>query len=224
MSRFAPLAAILLVISACGSPSRAPVPVGVPGPAPLPSGTFSEQGPYLPNAELFVCPGRVTNAPAMDNRRKVENFSPLIVVNGVILASAPANDACLSSGFGPRFGRMHEGIDLQSRPAGIVFTGGPGLVREVSTATGYGKYVLIDHGRGVFTRYAHLDTFTPGLQPGIVVGFGQPVGRMGATGNATAIHLHYEVLRGEWGPRGGWGLTATNPLSWPAFIPDDAAF
>lgn len=219
MKQFAPVSAVCLVFAACASP-----PSTVPPPATAPpsgSGPLSQQGPFLPNAELYVCPGPVSNAPATDARRRIVDLAPLIRVNGVILASAPANDACVSSGFGPRFGRMHDGLDLQARPAGPVYSGGPGLIREVSTARGYGKYILIDHGRGVFTRYAHLDRFAPGIAPGVIIGFGQPLGMMGETGNATAIHLHYEVLRGAWGPKGGWGLTPTNPLSWPAYVPDD---
>ena len=53
--------------------------------------------------------------------------------------------------------------------------------------------VLLDHGNGVRTIYAHLNEFDQRLRPGVRVHEGQPIGRMGATGNATGVHLHYEV-------------------------------
>lgn len=193
------------------TPERPGMPVAVPD-------DVSVQGPFLPELDLIVCPGRVSNAPLTDSSGRVENFAPLILVNrSVILASAPADNACLSSGFGPRGGRNHDGIDLQSRPASMIYSGGPGEIREAGEARGYGLYIVIDHGSGVFTRYAHLANFAPHVREGLQIGFGQPLGLMGDTGNATAIHLHYEVLTGEWGARGSWGLTPTDPLSWPAY-------
>ncbi|MEM9739626.1 MAG: M23 family metallopeptidase [Pseudomonadota bacterium] len=184
----------------------------------LPSTELAGQGPYLPDAYLTVCTMTVSNRPDVDRRGKITGFSPLIIVNErVILAAAPTNGACFSSGFGPRAGRMHKGIDLQSKPASMVFSSGAGVIREVGTATGFGKQVVIDHGAGVFTRYAHLNTIEPNIVEGAAIGFGQPLGMMGRTGNATAIHLHYEVLIGAWGPRGSYGLEATNALDWPAY-------
>ena len=52
----------------------------------------------------------------------------------------------------------------------------------------------LDHGEGVSTRYAHLSEIDPNLHPGTFVSAGTPVARMGATGNATGVHLHYEVV------------------------------
>ncbi|MEM1104830.1 MAG: M23 family metallopeptidase [Pseudomonadota bacterium] len=160
----------------------------------------------------------VSNRPATDAEGRVSGFAPLIVVNNeVVLAAAPTNAACLSSGFGLRNGRLHKGIDLQSRPAGMVFSAGPGIIREVDVRRGYGNQVLIEHGAGVFTRYAHLEAFEPGLAVGAAIGFGQPLGRMGRTGSSTAIHLHYEVLTGAMGARGSFDLEPSDPLSWPAY-------
>ena len=139
-----------------------------------------------------------------------------VVLSALLLAAAPVNGACMTSGFGPRFGRMHEGIDLQSRPASTVYSTAPGRVLEVSQQTGFGNQVLIGHGNGVYTRYAHLANFTPGLAPGQEIGFGQPLGLMGKTGNATAIHIHYEILTGNYNtPRKSFGLKASNPLDFP---------
>lgn len=217
--------AVLVVATACASPGGEVRQAGQPTPLPpgAPSGSLAAQGPFQPDLVLTVCNMSVSNAPRVDGRQVVEGFSPLIRVNGLILAAAPVNDACVSSGFGPRFGRMHEGLDLQATPAGPVYSAAPGRIRELRTASGYGLQLVIDHGRGVFTRYAHLASYAPGLQEGVYVGFGQKLGMMGDTGNATAVHLHYEILRGRWGARGSYGLTPTDPLGYPAYRVADAS-
>jgi len=219
--------AALLLAAACASapapidqrPSRAilrmpPVDFGPPGDLRNPP-----QGPFQPNAYLRACPGmRVSNAPLMDGERWLTEFKPIIVVYGVILASAPVNDVCLSSGYGQRDGRLHAGIDLTNRPPGIVYSGAPGRVIEARNSSGYGLNVVLDHGHGVYTRYAHLDYFAPGITPGVSIGFGQPVGQMGATGNAQAAHLHYEILTGNIdNPSGSFGLTSHDPFSFPPY-------
>lgn len=176
------------------------------------------QGPFQPNANLFACRPNFSNPPRLDASNMVIGFSPIVEVQGVVIAAAPVNDACLSSGFGPRSGRMHKGIDLVSRPAGTIYSAAPGTILEVTQQTGFGHQVLIDHGNGVYTRYAHFESFAPALAAGQVVGFGEPLGTMGKSGNATGVHLHYEVLLGDYNnPRKSWGLEAYNPLDFPAW-------
>lgn len=178
-----------------------------------------QQGPFQPNAYLRICPGmRVSNAPLADDLQWVEDFKPLVVVDGVVLAVVPVNDACLSSGFGLRDGRPHQGIDLSVRPAGMVYSAAPGLILEAREATGYGLQIVLDHGDGVHTRYAHLEYFDPAIVEGALIGFGQPLGRMGQTGNTQAIHLHFELLTGDYAtPRGSKGLTPRDPFGFPAY-------
>ncbi|MEM1035956.1 MAG: M23 family metallopeptidase [Pseudomonadota bacterium] len=176
------------------------------------------QGPFQPNAELFVCQMKVSNRPVTDATNRIVNFNPIVTINEVVLAAAPVNDACLSSGFGPRNGRMHKGIDLFSNPAGTIYSAAPGVILEVSYASGFGNQVLIEHGRGVYTRYAHFESFAPALAPGQTVGFGEPLGTMGETGNATGIHLHFEVLTGNYNtPKKSWSLKAHDALALPAW-------
>lgn len=214
-NRILPILTLGLV--ACSSPQPVIYPAsGIP----VSNATVvAPQGPFQPNANLFVCNNiSISNRPAATGQGKILNYSPMVVVNTVVLATAPANDVCLTSGFGPRAGRMHKGIDLQSRPAGPIYAAAPGRVKEVSVARGFGNQVVIDHGKGVYTRYGHLARFAPSLRAGQLIGFGQPIGHMGATGNATAVHLHYEVLTGNYNtPRKSFGLTAHNPLDFPAW-------
>ena len=176
----------------------------------------AQQGPFQPDYYLYACTPSFTNRPDTDSNGRILGYTALVVVNSVVLAAAPVNGACMTSGFGPRFGRMHKGIDLQARPAVPIYSSAPGRVIEVSQQSGFGNQVLISHGKGVYTRYAHLDYFAEGLKAGQAIGFGQPLGMMGSTGNATAIHVHYEVLTGNYNtPKKAWGLDAHNPLDFP---------
>jgi murein DD-endopeptidase MepM/ murein hydrolase activator NlpD len=97
----------------------------------------------------------------------------------------------------PMFGdrRPHEGIDLAGHVGEVVFATGNGRVISVERSfakTGYGHMVLVDHGFGYKTRYAHLHVIT--VKKGDLVKRGQQVGTLGNTGKSTAPHLHYEVL------------------------------
>ncbi len=202
--------ALSLVLVGCSSPKKVSYPM---------SGAVAPQGAFQPNANLYVCNNiKISNRPSASNTGKILYYSPMIVVRGIVLATAPANDVCMTSGFGPRSGRQHKGIDLQSRPAGTIYSAAPGTVLEASTQSGFGNQVLIDHGAGVYTRYAHLARFAPALRPGQRIGFGQPVGVMGRSGNATAVHLHYEILTGNYNtPKRSYALKANNPLDFPGW-------
>jgi len=95
------------------------------------------------------------------------------------------------SPFGPRWGRMHEGIDISDERGTPIQAALAGTVIFAGTEAGYGNLVRIDHGNGVETRYAHLSAFRVAV--GQFVNPGDVVGLMGATGSATGVHLHFEV-------------------------------
>ena len=176
------------------------------------------QGPFQPNANLFACSIGISNLPRVTTNRQIAEYSPIVVAFGRVIAAAPVNDVCLSSGFGPRGGRMHKGIDLYAANGGTIYAAAPGRVLEISGQAGFGNQMVIDHGDGVFTRYAHLASFAPEIEVGDVIGFGVPLGMMGQTGNATGIHLHYEILTGDYNtPAKSFGLEAHNPLDFPAW-------
>jgi len=200
---------------ACSSPPpEVHYPQGPVGSAP--QNARAAQGPFQPDYYLRACTPSFTNRPDTDGSGRILGYNALIVANGVILSAAPVNGACMTSGFGPRFGSMHKGIDLQARPAVPIYSAAPGRVLEVGQQSGFGYQVLISHGKGVYTRYGHLAYFADGLKAGQTIGFGQPLGLMGQTGNATAIHLHFEVLTGNYNtPQKSWGLKAHNPLDFP---------
>ncbi|MHB1253625.1 MAG: murein hydrolase activator EnvC family protein [Candidatus Humimicrobiaceae bacterium] len=103
----------------------------------------------------------------------------------------------LISGFGmrrhPIFGgmRMHTGVDLAAPSGTPIFAADGGEVLQASYSGGYGNSILIYHGGGFATFYAHMSGFAVGQ--GQMVKRGQVIGYVGATGWATGPHLHFEV-------------------------------
>lgn len=97
----------------------------------------------------------------------------------------------VTSEYGMRWGRMHEGIDVGGGRGSAVVAARPGTVKQAGRMGGYGNLVLLDHGQGITTAYAHLSSIS--VSPGQSVGGGQQVGGMGCTGSCTGTHLHFEV-------------------------------
>lgn len=88
--------------------------------------------------------------------------------------------------------KMHNGIDLISKADHYpIYSANDGKVIFAGKESGYGNYVVIDHGNGISTLYAHLSKIT--VKKGAKINAGQVVGIMGDSGTATAMHLHYEV-------------------------------
>lgn len=98
----------------------------------------------------------------------------------------------VSSGFGSRWGAFHSGIDIAT-PAGTPITAAaPGVVISAGyNGGGYGNLVLVDHGGGMVTAYAHQSSIV--ASAGQSVGRGQLLGYVGCTGSCTGDHLHFEV-------------------------------
>ena len=112
--------------------------------------------------------------------------------------SYPINQAPIEiSAFGMRFSearqamRMHTGLDLIVTEGTPVLAAATGTVRLVDEVSGYGLTVLVDHGGGWQTLYAHL--FELAVKPGERVSGGQLLGRVGDSGRASTPHLHFEV-------------------------------
>lgn len=124
-------------------------------------------------------------------------YTPYIETPAGALLRNPTEGACLSSGFGWRgaleSGRQHNGLDLANPNGGFIYAAGDGRIIYADYRGGYGNVVEIDHGRGVHTLYAHLSEIDQRLHEGDRVRAGAPIARMGMTGNATGVHLHYEV-------------------------------
>eukprot|EP01037_Dinobryon_pediforme_P007649 gene7649-7711_t len=104
------------------------------------------------------------------------------------------------SGFGmrrhPIFGymKMHTGVDWAAPTGTPIFAAGNGVIIKAAWTSGYGRRVEIQHTGGYVTTYNHMSGFGRSITEGAHVKQGQIVGYVGATGNVTGAHLHYEVI------------------------------
>ena len=97
----------------------------------------------------------------------------------------------VTSGFGWRWGRMHEGIDIGVPYGTPIRAAAAGRVVYSGWMSGYGNLVAIDHGGGISTAYGHQSSIAVGL--GQTVSQGQTIGYVGCTGHCFGPHLHFEV-------------------------------
>ena len=117
------------------------------------------------------------------------------------LLKTPLNGARLSSYYGNRhhpvlgYDRMHKGIDFSAPIGTPIMAAGRGVVKRASRYGSFGNAVVIDHGDGYETLYAHLNGFAETLKPGDHVQQGDVIGYLGRTGLSAGRHLHYEVHR-----------------------------
>lgn len=128
-----------------------------------------------------------------------KNKSNMLASIPAIIPIARGNER-LVSGFGMRIHpiyktlRMHEGVDFTAPIGTPIYATGNGVIKQATRNNqGYGIMVVIDHGYGYETLYAHMSSLK--VRPGQRVVRGEVIGLVGNTGTSTAPHLHYEVLR-----------------------------
>ena len=109
----------------------------------------------------------------------------------------PVQDAFrYTSPFGPRWGRMHEGVDMAGPVGTPIYATADGVVTFAGWQNGYGRIIKVQHEFGLETRYPHLNAMR--VQVGQRVARGERIGDMGNSGRSTGPHLHYEVrVNGE---------------------------
>lgn len=159
--------------------------------------TTPEQGAEIINRRYEISADRSGKRAA--NARAL--FAGLANVTVGPNSSMTGGQGTFTSGFGMRNGRMHRGIDIGVASGTPVFAlkGGRAKIPAYD-ADGYGKWIIVDHGDGSSTRYAHLSSFS--VTDGQVVKAGQRLGGVGNTGRSTGPHLHFEYRQGD---------TAVNP-------------
>ncbi len=97
----------------------------------------------------------------------------------------------VTSGFGPRWGRLHAGIDISGGTGTPIRAAKAGEVIFAGPYSGYGNTVIINHGGGFTTLYAHQSRL--GTRDGAQVSQGEVIGSVGSTGHSTGPHLHFET-------------------------------
>lgn len=123
-----------------------------------------------------------------NNQERMSHIPAIRPVNGIMI-----------SGFGMRvhpvlkYKRMHEGLDFRADIGTNVFSTGHGVVKFAGRRGTFGNLLVIDHGFGFTTRYAHLSSFAEGIRSGAEVDRGQLVAYSGNSGLTEGPHLHYEV-------------------------------
>ena len=115
---------------------------------------------------------------------------PIVPPTGSGLLGWPVSGPVVS-GFGMRWGRMHEGIDITCATGTPVRAAGGGTVIWAGWRGGYGNLVVVDHGGGLSTAYAHNSAFASSV--GLSVAAGQVIAYAGSTGNSSGPHVHFEV-------------------------------
>jgi murein DD-endopeptidase MepM/ murein hydrolase activator NlpD len=100
-------------------------------------------------------------------------------------------EGVVTSGYGPRWGRMHTGIDIGARSGTPIWAAKAGEVIYAGWLGGYGNCVLVDHGDGIATLYGHQSRIAS--SEGQVLNQGDVLGFVGTTGHSTGNHLHFEI-------------------------------
>jgi murein DD-endopeptidase MepM/ murein hydrolase activator NlpD len=173
--------------------------------------------------QAFVASSEVHNADVERSQGyETQTFADIasasgVSTNGAFFTNDPHADiqwpfivgTSMSSGFGPRWGRMHEGVDFTPGDGAPIQVVADGVVRTATEAGGaYGVNVYVDHvidGKVVTTHYAHMQYGSLKVVDGQKVEVGDTLGLVGNTGRSYGAHLHFEVIVNG---------SAIDPLPW----------
>ena len=121
---------------------------------------------------------------------KGKKEKPSYVATGSFLVPTRGS---VSSPYGPRWGRMHRGLDIAAGEGTAILAADGGTISYSGWDGSYGKLVEIDHGNGYKTRYAHCSSID--VNVGDKVAKGERIAAVGNTGRSTGAHLHFEVIK-----------------------------
>ncbi len=153
-----------------------------------PKNNNNQGGPYVPDTVQDLAPNLMKNIDEVLALQKVVEHLPL---------GKPLAGARTTSRFGRRYDpftqhpAVHSGQDFVGKKGARIVATANGRVTSAERRGAYGKMVVIDHGYGITTRYAHLSKIA--VHKGQRVKKGQRLGNQGTTGRSTGEHLHYEV-------------------------------
>jgi murein DD-endopeptidase MepM/ murein hydrolase activator NlpD len=180
---------------------------------PASSGSSAVPGTRLPaEAEAPAPPGLLADLDGLAclEGKASRSEEELLDLNGYFdarqedLARVPSSwptRGWVTSDFGARLDpftaerMMHQGLDIATAPGAPVYAPADALVEFAGTQPGYGRVVVLDHGEGVKTRYAHLSRVL--VRTGERVRGGSRIAAVGSSGRSTGPHLHYAVKHGD---------------------------
>jgi murein DD-endopeptidase MepM/ murein hydrolase activator NlpD len=174
--------------------------VGAP-PAAGPAANIAELAPVA-KADLLRSEADELIERSQLLERRLATVGRAVVAHAERLAHIPSilpAPGLVGSGFGwrrdPFTGsrQFHKGIDIEAPHGSPIYAPADAIVIKSERDAGYGNVLFLSHGNGLVTRFGHLSGFE--VVAGQKVHRGDLIGRVGATGRATAAHLHYEVLR-----------------------------
>lgn len=144
------------------------------------------------NGEIYDTNILSENIVASSKNKIIYNGTGNPVAMGVAFLKNPTKGGFVTSEFGMRWGRMHNGVDIGNEMGKPVYAAFDGEVKRVLyDAYGYGKFIIIEHDKGLETRYAHLSSYN--VKEGDTVKKGEKIGEIGSTGRSTGPHLHFEL-------------------------------
>ncbi|NOR73946.1 MAG: peptidoglycan DD-metalloendopeptidase family protein [Draconibacterium sp.] len=158
--------------------------------------TVFVHGQYVNTDSLVVVPGESSPFSICEVKNQEINLSAACydqsLTTGIMLSKFvfPVRNKIISR-FGPRHGRMHNGLDVRSATGDTICAAFDGQIISLRYYYGFGNLIIIQHEKNIKTYYAHLSKFL--LKYGTRVNRGEPIGLAGSTGRATGSHLHFEI-------------------------------
>jgi murein DD-endopeptidase MepM/ murein hydrolase activator NlpD len=139
---------------------------------------------------------------SLSTETSLSHLQIYLLAQSAVMAATPSLlpiHGSLSSSFGYRFHpldgryRLHAGVDIAADPGTPVHAPADGFVIFSGLKEGYGKVVVIDHGYGIRTLFAHNSKLF--INSGVRVKRGEMISEVGSTGHSTGPHLHYEIRK-----------------------------
>ncbi|WIM71810.1 M23 family metallopeptidase [Corynebacterium suedekumii] len=192
-------------VASCACPPRAGPPAVTVSPAPLATAPrrIAVAAVTAGLATTGIAGGATASAQTFPGLSSTATELVSQTVQGPATTVRPA-EGTFTSGFGPRWGTMHNGIDIANAIGTPILTVMNGTVIDSGPTSGYGQWIRIKHDDGSVSVYGHMASLY--VSVGERVAAGQTIAGMGNLGFSTGSHLHFEIHPD--------GATPVDPVPW----------